>query len=83
MSSDLLATPCWPSFLLPDASRLLFVVEFVRGDDLMNHMQRKLRFSQAEAQFYSAEISLALNYLHGIIYRDVKLDNVLLDFESL
>ena len=45
-------------------SRLFFVIEFVRGGDLMFHMQRKRRLPEEHARFYSAEICLALNFLH-------------------
>lgn len=65
-------------------SRLFFVIEFIPGGDLMFHMQRQQKLSEDHARFYSAEIILALHFLHSrrIIYRDLKLDNVLIDHDG-
>lgn len=60
-------------------NRIYFVMEYVSGGDLMWHIQKN-RFSARRAKFYACEVLLALKYFHdnGIVYRDLKLDNILL-----
>ncbi|XP_014216493.1 RAC-beta serine/threonine-protein kinase B-like [Copidosoma floridanum] len=63
------------------ADRLFFVVDYLSGGDLYFHVKHDRFFDEDRAKFYGAEIILAVGYLHtqGIIHRDLKLENILLD----
>nr|CAB3264914.1 serine/threonine-protein kinase N2-like [Phallusia mammillata] len=57
-----------------------FVTEYASGGDLMLHIHTDV-FSESRTVFYTGCVVLGLQYLHQnkIVYRDLKLDNLLLD----
>merc|ERR1712196_729295 len=67
-----------------DRTHLNFVLEFVQGGDMLHWLNRRKRFAESEVKFYAAELWCALDAIHaeGLIYRDVKLENVVLDTEG-
>ncbi|XP_077096790.1 serine/threonine-protein kinase N2 isoform X1 [Siphateles boraxobius] len=68
-------------FQTPD--HVCFVMEYSPGGDLMTHIHNNI-FSERQARFYSACVLLGLDFLHQnrIVYRDLKLDNLLMDSDG-
>lgn len=67
-----------------DTKNLYLVMEFIQGGELLNQLRKQGKFTEDEAKFYICEILLAIEYLHnnGVIYRDLKPENVLIDDEG-
>ncbi|KAK9409497.1 ribosomal protein S6 kinase alpha-5 [Crotalus adamanteus] len=65
-------------------TKLHLILDYINGGELFTHLSQRERFNEDEVQIYIGEIVLALEHLHklGIIYRDIKLENILLDSDG-
>ncbi|UJR08641.1 hypothetical protein I4U23_012900 [Adineta vaga] len=68
-------------FSFKDNANLYIGLELIEGGELFRHLRDCEKFDEKKAKFYASQIILALEYLHllGIIYRDLKPENLLID----
>ncbi|CDW72781.1 protein kinase domain containing protein [Stylonychia lemnae] len=65
-------------------TKILFIMNFVRGGDLLMHLLNMGTFTEQMTKFMIAQLALALGYLHsnGVLYRDLKLENILINHDG-
>jgi serine/threonine protein kinase len=72
-------------YAFQDHEKLYLILEYAQGGELFTHLAQERMFSESTASFYMAEMVLALDHLHrnlGVVYRDLKPENCLLDAEG-
>ena len=68
-------------FAFQDSANLYLVMNLMPGGDFRYYIGRMRRLSEVQTKFFVCCLVLALEYLHtsGVIHRDVKPENIVLD----
>lgn len=71
-------------YAVQDPEKLYLILQYAPGGELFTHLASERMFDEDIAAFYTAQIVSALTHLHksGIVYRDLKPENCLLDADG-
>jgi serine/threonine protein kinase len=72
-------------YAFQDLEKLYLILEYGQGGELFTHLNTEKMFSETVTAFYMAEMILAISHLHndlGVVYRDLKPENCLLDADG-
>lgn len=75
-------------YALQDSDKFYLFLQYVPGGELFRHLSNNNPLGnvlkESDTAFYAAEMALALHHLHllGVIYRDLKPENCLLDSDG-
>ena len=72
-------------YAFQDSSHFFLALDFLGGGDLFSHLQSRGPLGEEGARLVLAQITLALEHLHrehGVIYRDLKPENVVLGLDG-
>lgn len=71
---------CGIDYFFQTEVRLYFVLPYIEGGDMYQHLSAQRRLPEHMIMFYMTQIVLGLGQLHkqGVIHRDLKLENIMI-----
>ena len=72
---------CHMKFFFMTNTKICFVLPFYSGGDLYSLLEANGPFDESTAAFYGVQVAHMLSFLHSknILYRDLKLENLMID----
>ncbi|XP_053562592.1 NUAK family SNF1-like kinase 2 [Bombina bombina] len=84
--TEIMSSLCHPHIIsiyevFENSSKIVIVMEYASHGDLYDYISERQRLTEQEARRFFRQIVSAVQYCHanGIVHRDLKLENILLD----